>query len=89
MVKGSGRNSNRFRNLHLDIRVLSLHHNMSSAPADGAKQAVLVEMTHVWTVIMLPSHPVGPDCKTLSGAAPEAQKTVVNGAKAGRHRKKE
>ena len=61
---------------------------MSSAPADGAKQAVSVEMTHIWTVIVVAWCLVSPVCKTLSGAAPEAQKTAVNGAKTGRHRKK-
>ena len=55
MVKGSGGNSNRFRNLHLDIRVLSLHYYTSAAPAEGAKQSVSVEMTHVWTVIVVAS----------------------------------
>ena len=61
---------------------------MSSAPADGAKQAVSVEMTHVWTVIVVACSSLSPVCKTLSGAAPEAQKTAVNWARTGRHRKK-
>ena len=88
MVKGSGGNSNRFRNLHLDIRVLSLHCNMSSAPADSTKQVVLVEMTHVWTVIVVGSKSWHFGCKTRPGVAPDAQKSAVNGAKTERYRKK-
>ena len=47
MVKGGGRNSNRFRNLHADIRVLSLQRAVPPAEADGGKQDVSAEMTHV------------------------------------------
>ena len=47
MVKGGGRNSNRFRNLHADIRVLSLQRAELPAEADAGKQDVSAEMTHV------------------------------------------
>ena len=47
MVKGGGRNSNRFRNLRADIRVLSLQRAELPAEADGGKQDVSAEMTHV------------------------------------------